>query len=78
MVQQQAKSVTISQQHPKKNIILLLVSSIQLTASNTSHLEGENGIDRLVPVNNGVNDDLDGVVPGEEAGDLHGVPYDAD
>ena len=46
----------------QKNIILLLISSIQLTASNTSYLkEGEKGIDRLVPINDGVYGDLDGV-----------------
>ena len=47
--------------------------------SNTCYLmEGDKGIDRLVLVNDGVDDDLDGVGVGEEVDDLHGVFDDAD
>ena len=50
----------------KKNTILLLLSSIELTSSNTSYLkEGEKGIDRLVPDNDG-DGDLDDVGVGEQ------------
>ena len=59
-------SAIISPQQLKKNTILLLLSSIELTASNTSYLkEGEKGIDRLVPDNDG-DGDLDDVGVGEQ------------
>ena len=58
-------SAIISPQQLKKNTILLLLSSIELTASNTSYLkEGEKGIDRLVPDDG--DGDLDDVGVGEQ------------
>ena len=49
------------------NVSAVPLSSIQLTASNTSYLkEGDKGINRLVPVNDGINNDMDEVGVSEQ------------